>query len=441
MLLVVPARAAHAETVRVSVLGLRSFAARPEDLAAVSEEISLRLKAEQGLTLVDPVRPLVDRGSDRWLEADHLLFEGIELYGELRYDDAVERLKKALAISESTFREYADLQGPRRVRDTCLYLGLARLEQGAGDDAAAWFRRAARVDPGYVLDAKLFSPAARDAWTEARKELSGPPMETSLERLGPMADAIGADVVVTGGVNAREGGGAALQLVIADRRRGLLTEQSVNARAMARPDLVNAVDAVIPQVVARILDRPVFDDRAIARRVRVYAGGEWAERLDATLRGDAITDHYQWRGALPLRGVALGATGLRAGAVAIVPGLSFYPAQTLPRKFRSSPVSSTLELGLGLAARVYAVWELRRGSTVLGAGPGVEADYLLLTFRSQSSLAPTAKSWIAPAAVLTLRRELGRSLAVDVQAGTALGLGPTPGRAGWRIQAAIGTAF
>jgi hypothetical protein len=388
------------------------------------------------------VRALVDQGSDRWLEADHLLFNGIEAFGELRYPEAVKALRSSLELSQLTYREYADVQGPRRVRDTCVYLGLARLEQGEAEDAAAWFQRAARTDPAWTPDEKQFSPAARKAWADARESLSGAPMETSLERLGPLADTIGADVIVTGGVNVAHDGKTAVQLVIADRRRGEANEQSIAAREPKRDALISAVDQEMPQLVARILGRPVLSPESRARRVRYDAGLEMRMIPGSKLETLAITNRYRWNGTIQAAGIAAGINAPLSARTSLSAGVTIFPEQVQRSgTFTLHPAGPSLALQTGLGVHAYLLPALSRARWTLAAGPGVEGTYAIFVFRSSSSVAPVVPSWFGPAFLATARRDLGTSAFVQLRAGAEWDFGSPPAPLTFRAQVVAGTAF
>ena len=427
----------------MTVLPLRSFRAAPDDLDAVTAEITAKLRAEKQIAVVDPARALVDKGSDTWLQADHLLFSGIEAFGELRYAEAVKALRASLELSQSTYREYADVQGPRRVRDTCVYLGLARLEQGEAEDAAAWFQRAARTDPSWRPDDKQFSPAARAAFSDAHEALSGPPMETSLERLGPMADRIGAEVVVTGGVNVARDGRATVQLVIADRRKGEATEQSVSVAGASRAEMLQAHDDAIPRLVARILDRPILTPEARASRVRYEAGVEFREMPGASLEAVAVTNRYRWRGTMSFAGIRAGITARAFGPAVVVAGVTFFPGQRQNGgRFSLAPSKPSLEVQTGLAASVYLMPTVQRHAWTFAAGPGAEGAYAIFVFRSTSSVAPIVPSWFGPAALLSVRRDLGHSAFLQARAGADYALlGHPPAPLTLRAQLTAGTTF
>lgn len=413
-------------------------------MESVSAEITSRLRDRKEISVLDPIRSLSQEGSDHWPEADHLLFSGIEAYREkLDYPEAVKDLRASLAIDDATWREYADLQGPTRVRDACVYLGLARLEQGDAEEAESWFQRAATTDPGFVPDEKQFPPAARKAFAAARGKLTGVPVETSLDRLLPMAEHMGADVLVTGGVGATRNGGVTLQLIVVDRRTGESNQQSVGGGDGSREALLKAVEEVAPQLLSRVLGAEIIAREAALSRVRYEVGLDAREMPGAKVNSvDAAGGRYNWSGVFALAGVRLGVTRLTPGSLLIDGGITLVPGEAQPGSFINSLPGATLGSQLALGAHGYLAPARQWQGWTFAAGPGLEATYDLLVLRSSGSLVYLSPTWAGPAVLGLARRNIGRSAFIQGALGAEYDfLGHAPAPFAVRAQLTAGTSF
>jgi hypothetical protein len=431
LLLLFPLSASAAEgpdpkSVRVAVLRLRSWVATPEELASLSEDLKTAIGKEPGLSVVDVSPPLVEKGADDWRHADKLLDDGIAAYGDLRLPEAVENLREAVELCRATYREYADVLGPRRLREAYLYLGLAKLEQGDEADAQEWFRQAARMDPSFEPDPRSYPPAVREKYRDAKQGLTGAPYESSRDILEGMAEKVGADVVVTGGVTKGPGGQRMLEIVIDDRWKGRMLVES--AQAGDTPDAASAaLAAELPKITARIHDKG-FDPPAVAR---MSAGGGYALRFshEAEFHGSLGSSDYQWRRPLALSGFHIAFVPWSHRGISIPTDLAFYAPDSLSHggfegpgfpdhPSRTKSVQGRMIFFGSFGVAVTPTWNV--GATAFSAGPGLVVNDTVLAFAKPSFAASTkdetgqAAFWIVPTLRTQFRRTVGRQGFVEV---------------------------
>ena len=410
------AAAPPAGKVRVSVLKIKSSDTPPEELAALSDELTKKLAATDGVTIVDAVAPLVEKGADEWLRADKLLYDGIQDYGDLKFDSAVEKLSEAVTIGESTFREYADAQGPRRLREAYLYLGLSKLEQGDELDATEWFKRAARVDPTFEPDERDYPPAARAKYEQVRADVAQSPTVVGRETLEPLAEKVGADVIVAGRVTHGAGGDRALEIVIDDRWKARLSVESVPIDGDTA-NAVSALDLEMPNVTSHVLDRS-YDPFAVATR-RISAGFAMLSVAPAHFRGSVPGNGspYDVRRGASLGGLAIEAMPIRRGGYALRAHLSIYPLSTdLPVAKAQPPSTTTFQPRVVFAFRLggLAVREWQHGPWNASAGVGAAAQEVSYGIAAPSwgnagNVAAYNPVWISPMAGLSGAYHFGRA--------------------------------
>lgn len=432
-----PRAAARGQQVRVSVLRLRSFVSKPEDLAALSNLLTARLAAAEGVSLVDPIAPLVEKGADDWLLADKLLYDGIQDYGALKLDDAIRKLREAAALSDASFREYADTQGARRVREAALYLGLAHLEQGDSREAENWFKRAALSDPTFIPDPRSYPPAARAAYAKVRDGMSGPAYQGSREMLDPMAAAIGADVLVGGGIRRTDTGRDVLEVVVCDRWKGRLSVETVVPTGPTLDELAAALDGAMPRLIATVLDRP-WDNGTVRRRLRKgtvgYAMGAFN---GVAIDGKVGQQVFNYDGSFVLHGVSLGFVPVERGPWSLATDLSFFAPTNLPRDGFVKPSSAQGRVLFAVSGSARGVYTLPLGAWGASAGAGVVLNeisgaFAAPTFRSPQHQLPVNEFWPAPLVTLGVSRTVGARgfLQVDVGGEYDALVGP----AGWSIR-------
>lgn len=432
---------AHAESpptpgprVKVSVLRLRSLSANPDDLAALSAQLTEALASAEGIEVLDPVAALVEKGANDWLRADKLLYDGMQDYAALRLEEAIAKLREAAELGQASFRADGDAQGSRRIREACFYLGLAHLELGEMREAEEWLGRAVLAEPTFVPDPRSYPPAARTKYAEVREAASGPAYETARDMLEPMAARIGADVLVTGGVGRTPQGTDVLEIVIADRWKGRLAVESIPATGSSRERFSAALAAATPRLVAQVLDRPW--GTAATRRPRARASVGYAmhvyDRL--ALDGRVGSQSFRYRGNVVLHGVALSLTPWQRGALSVETDLAFFAPRALARGgFRKPSLAEGRVLFAGAAA-VRGVGTLRAGRWAFAGGAGLAVNEIVAGLAAPDFAAPDNQLgietfWPAPLVTASVRRELWSSahLKLDVAAEYDAFTGPARG--------------
>ncbi len=399
--------AAAAKT-RVAVLRLRSFVWKAEDLAALNARLSQRLEETGKISLVDPTPSLLEKGATDWLRADSLLYAGIQHYGNLEYDSAIEKLRESADLSQQTWREYGDPLGAQRMRETWFHLGLAHLEQGHDRDAADAFRLAATVDPWFVPDPRSYPPAARAKYDEVRRWLVDRAWPASRETLEPMATRIGADVVISGGVARAESGTEVLEVVIADRWNRRLTVESVTSAGKGKDAMLVAIDESTDRLVSLVLNLqwppPVPREPRVSARVG-YAGAAFQ---GTRWKGRSGTIPFAYRGDVRAHGIGLGLSPWRGRGWAVETDVALFPSNTLPPDAAQKPYPATTErLVFAGTASAGLVRTFRVGEWGISGGGALAYNLMSVQFQSQEAAFGVNSRWGAPQLTLGAERSFG----------------------------------
>lgn len=393
---------------RVGVLRLRSFVWKSEDLAALHARVSQRLADTGRIALVDPVPSLLEKGASDWLKADSLLYAGIQHYGNLEYDLAIEKLREAADLSQGTWREYGDPLGPQRMRETWFHLGLAHLERGHERDAVDAFKLAATVDPSFVPDPRSYPPAARAEYAEVRRLLVDRAWPASRETLEPMATRIGADVVISGGVARAESGAEVLEVVIADRWNRRLTVESVRSPGQGRDAMLAAIDDATDRLVSLVLNLQWPPPAPREPRVSARVGYAGAAFQGTRWRGRSGSITFAYRGDVQAHGIGLGLSPWRGRGWALETDVALFPSSTLAPDPAQKPTPATTErlVFAGTAsAGVVRTW--RFGEWGLSGGGGLAYNVLSVQFQNQQAAFGVNSRWGAPQVMLGAERSIG----------------------------------
>lgn len=433
---------ADSTTVRVVVLPLQSYEVESEPLDRITQRLRQRVAEDTSLVVVDPVPLLIEAGSDQWLHADKLLFDGMQDYNNLSYAEAVTKLRKAAEISERSFRDLADVHGKRRLREIYLYLGLCRLEQGEPGEAELWFLRAAQVDPTFEPDALNYSPAARKAYASARAKLAGAP-EITRDRLRTVCALANADVILGGGVIVAPDPG--MELVIYQAEGALLRAQRVQLSGTESTiELTDvALDENLPPLLAALAGRPWPEPPPLTR-----LGGQITVEYTGSLMPDADillkvrNQQYRYQGALSQHGLGLRLVPWQAGPWAAEARLAFYAPRALPGTGGLSAATNprgTLPFSATLGGELTGTWFV--GDWQLGGGAGVGVRQLVGTFNSDISLKTDAWTWVYPSVSAVVRRDLSKRSYAYMRVGAeydVLDTGVGPFTLTWSAGAGLG---
>ena len=432
---------------RVVVLPLQSYEVQSEPLDRLTRHLRRRVAEDAGLRIVDPIPLLIDAGSDQWLHADKLLFDGMQDYNNLDYASAVTKLRKAAEISERSFRDLADVHGKRRMREIYLYLGLSRLEQGEPSEADLWFLQAAQVDPTFEPDALNYSPAARKAYAAAREKLAGAPPLTR-DRLSTVCALAKADVILAGGVtlsSASADPGMGVELVVYQREGGLLRAQRLTLSGGETDIEVTevALDENLPPLLAALAGRPWPEptppSRLGGQLTAEYTGGLMPE-ADILLK--VRNQQFRYEGPVTQHGIGLRVVPWQHGGWSAEARLAFYAPRALPGTgglpSATNPRGS-LPFSATLGGELTRTWFV--GDWQLGAGAGLGVRQLVGTFNSDISLKTDAWTWFYPSASAVVRRDLSKRSYTYMRVGAeydVFSAGVAPFTLTWSAGAGIG---
>lgn len=411
---------ADAARTRVVLLPLESHALAAEDLDAVTRHLAARFRADEGVELVDAIPVLADRGSGEWLRADKLLYDGIQDYQDLEFVKAVEQLRESAELMEHSFREFADAQGRRRMRDAYLHLGLARLEQGEQTEAEEWFGRAARVDPGFLPDPRAYPPAVRAKFQEAKSERQSAGYEASRDRMRDLARLAGVDVVVAGSVRRaaederRPGTGRSaaagtpwfVEIAWVDRWSGRSAVDSIEAPDGSRAALLAALDIGTPKLIAGVLQRtwpPAVASRRSRRRIAV---GPTVAMLPSAriVRSAGGGQVYRWSDTLVQRGAYVAFAPWERGAWSLETDVSLFLPQPMSPGGWETTFEATGEIHGAAAVGARAMHTVRRGGWGFSGGAGLAFNEAIASFRSPQTETGVVFLWLAPVVSLAASR-------------------------------------
>lgn len=452
--------AEDAARTRVVLLPLESHALAPEDLDAAGRRLAERFRADEAIELVDALPLLVERASDDWLKADKLLYDGIQDYQNLQFVKAVEQLGESAELMERTFREFADAQGRRRMRDAYLHLGLARLEQGEQNEAEEWFARAARVDPGFQPDPRSYPPAVRAKFQQAKRESLDASYEASRERLRELAKLVGVDVVVAGSVRRaadderrpterrQEAPRWFVEIAWVDRWSGRSAVDSVEAHEGSPDAIAAALDGAAPKLIAGVLQRPWPPALAARRSRRRITVGPTAALLPAAriVRSAGGGQVYEWSDTLVQRGAYVSFSPWERGAWSVETDVSVFAPQPMSSGGWETTFEATGEIQGAAAVGARAVRTVKRGGWGVAGGAGLAFNEAIASFRSPQTETGVVYLWFAPVVSLAASRTLlargTMETFVELKVNAewdALDAGPSD----WRIQsvAAGGVTF
>lgn len=430
------AHAAETAPTRLVLLPLQSYALTAEEIEEVSRALLERFRADRQVELVDAVPILGEKAASDWLKADKLLYDGIQDYQDLEFVKAVEQLRESVELMERTFREFADIQGRRRMRDAYLHLGLSRLEQGEQQDADDWFAKAARVDPGFQPDPRVFPPAVRSKFLSVKGERLDSSYESSRDRMRELAKIVGVDVVVAGGVRHDDDpqrGGWFVEVAWVDRWSGRSAVDT--ATAQEKSALARAVRDAAPRLLASVLQRPWPPaGRGARTRRRFTVGAAGAVMPGARIRQNAGGGQvYRWSDDIEQGGVHFGLSPWERGAWAIETDVSLY----LPRKMSSggweTEFDATGEFRGGGALGAHVLRSFRAGGWSVAPAVGIALNESIASFRSQQTETGKVFVWMTPVLSVAAQRTLSSRegletfVELDVAASyDALGSGPSP---------------
>lgn len=445
-----PREAGAEETARTRVvlLPLQSFALSAEELDAVSRALGEQFRADPAIELVDAVPVLGEKAADDWLKADKLLYDGIQDYQDLEFVRAVEQLRESADLMERTFREFADVQGRRRMRDGYLHLGLARLEQGEQMEAEDWFAKAARVDPGFQPDPRAYPPAVRAQFLEVKTERLDASYEASRDRLRELGKLVGVDVVVAGGIRHEAEGGWFVELAWVDRWTGRSATET--AATTGREDLAKVVRDATPKLIAGVLQKPWPPPGTARSRMRrrftVGAAGAYIPNARIVKPAGVGGQVYRWNDDIQQGGVHFSITPWERGVWAIETDVALYLPQKMSDGGWSSSFDASGEFQGGGSLGAHVTRSVAFGRWTLGAGGGIALNESIAAFRSPQTETGVVFLWMTPvvsaSATRTLLARDGLETFVELQFAAnydALNSGP----ADWMIQsvASGGVAF
>lgn len=195
---------------------------RPSEGASITgdldDAILLALRAEPELDAVRADEALASGREGRGNVALGFLRLGVELYRNLRVDDAAQTLEKGVEAGRT---EYLDLVNPQRMFDLYLYLGLSYVEQGRAALAHVAFKNMFLVAPREAFGRAefrrgYFPAAAEDAIRTAAVDfVQTSPQEVPLgspERTADLLKATGAKAIVDVFVASRPGDNGVLSV-------------------------------------------------------------------------------------------------------------------------------------------------------------------------------------------------------------------------------------
>lgn len=435
--------AEEAARTRLVLLPLQSYALSAEELDGVTRSLVERFRADPAIELVDAVPVLGEKAADDWLKADKLLYDGIQDYQDLQFVKAVEQLRESAELMERTFREFADVQGRRRMRDGYLHLGLARLEQGEQMEAEDWFAKAARVDPGFQPDPRAYPPAVRAQFLAVKTERLDASYEASRERLRELGKIVGVDVVVAGGVRHDAESGWFVEVAWVDRWSGRSAVETATTRQ--REDLPKVVGDAAPKLIAGVLQKPwppIGTSRSRTRR-RFTVGAAGAYIPDARIvkpagEGGQV---YRWNDDIRQGGVHFAITPWERGVWAIETDVALYFPQKMSDRGWSSTFDASGDFQGGGSLGAHVVRSVALGRWGLSAGAGLALNESIASFRSQQTETGVVFLWMTPVVTASATRTLlardGLETFVELQIAAnydALGSGP----ANWMIQSVAG---
>ncbi len=208
-------------------------------LEALEDEVLSVLEAEPEVDAQRAADALGSATEGRGNLARGYLHLGIELYRNLRVDDAVRTLEKGVEAGRA---EFLDILDPRRMFDLYLYLGLSYLEQGRTALAHVAFKNMFLVAPTEALDRPEFRrgylpAAAEDAIRAAAVDfVETSPQEVplgSLERAASLLKAARARALVDVFVATEPGRKAVLSVRVFEVAPGERTVRPVLSRKHA----------------------------------------------------------------------------------------------------------------------------------------------------------------------------------------------------------------
>ena len=428
------------------LLPLQSYALTAEELESVSRVLLERFRADPALDVVDAAPVLAEKASGDWLKADKLLYDGIQDYQNLEFLKAVGQLRESAELMERTFREFADVQGRRRMRDAYLHVGLARLEQGEQAEAEDWFAKAARVDPGFEPDPRAYPPAVRAKFLEAKNERLDASYEANRGRLRELGKLVGVDVIVAGGVRREpgEGGEWFVEIAWVDRWSGNSSVET--ARAASREDLARAVRDASPKLIAGVLQKPWPPEGSTASRTRrrFSMGGAGSLMPGARIRKEASQGGqvFRWNDDIQQTGVRFALCPWERGGWAMETDLSIYLPQKMAQEGWDRNIgdaSGTFEGGGSVGA--HALRTFRRGRWGATFGAGLAINESIASFRSSEIATGVVFIWMSPVVSISGTRTViargGVDTFVEVELAAsydALGTGPSD----WLFQSVAG---
>ncbi len=419
LLAALPVRAVPAplQGVKVAVVELRSPVLPTEEMEAATRRLAAALASDPMVRTIDAAAALEEKGDPRWLEADALLFEAKRDLEELRHAAAVEKLGQAAELQLAAAREFTGRSGRRRLHETWITLGQARLEQGQAREAMEAFGAAVAIDPGFSPDRLRYAPDLVTRYGEARAALGRLDVAPARKRLEMLAATVGADVVVTGVVWA-EGGRRPMELLVLDLRRGSRVEERLVADGGDRDALFAAVDRAAPKIVAQILDRPWPPrDRSAARSsatVGLVAGLSSGARLDHGV--EDVGEAYRWRGTLRGHGIQASLEPRRGPRFSAAVDLTLLLPARIPDGGWERPSSAEGRFLFVGGGGVRLLARRERGGYEASGGLGLRAEQAVAALSSNNTSTGVSFTWLAAVATAGLSRDLAAGAFVKVEA-------------------------
>ncbi len=223
---------------------------RDPEVGGLDEAILAALQAEPEVDVVPAARALASVREARGNVAVGFLHLGVDLYRNLRVDEAARTLEKGVEAGRA---EFLDIVDPPRMFDLYLYLGLSYVEQGRVALAHVAFKNMFLVAPREAFGRAEFRrgylpAAAEDAIRTAAVDFAQTsPQEVplgSLERTAHLLKATGAKAVVDVFVSSQPGSDGVLSVRVFEPVSGERAVRPALSRRHRHPGAGEAGDVV-----------------------------------------------------------------------------------------------------------------------------------------------------------------------------------------------------